>query len=105
MGVFTLHLKGDLKMLREIQHVLDNPDDVPGIPEATAQYLKVRLNPAYLMRTGVTDDFQKAGWSEQKILGFLEGVSSVVELIEFMDEAQHQVPETEDEPNVLRWES
>ncbi|ANY29044.1 hypothetical protein UNOSLW4_0145 [Pseudomonas phage UNO-SLW4] len=88
-------------MLKEIQHFIDHPDDIPDIPDASAQFLKVRLNPAYLMRTGVTDDLTKAGWSEGKIMGFLEGCASVVELIELMQEARVN-PQQEDLGNVLQ---
>lgn len=84
-------------MLREIQHFIDNPDDVPDIPEASAQYLKVRLNPAYLMRTGVTDQLQKAGWSEGKIMGFLEGAAAAVEIVEMMQAVKdHPMENMED---------
>ena len=88
-------------MLKEIQHFLDNPDDVPDIPDASAQFLKVRLNPAYLMRTGVTDEMTKAGWSEGKIMGFLEGVAAAVEIVELMQSTRN-APEQEDYGNVLQ---
>lgn len=71
-------------MLKQIQHYIDNPEDVPEIPTASADYLKVRLNAAYLERTGVLDDLQRAGWSEGKILGFLQGCAAVTEIIELM---------------------
>ncbi|CBZ42004.1 hypothetical protein PsPphi15_gp31 [Pseudomonas phage phi15] len=85
-------------MLKEIQHYIDHPDDVPGITDAAATFLKVRLNPAYLMRTGVTDALQKQGWSDAKLMGFLEGLSAAVELVELMQNP----PDTEDLPNVLQ---
>lgn len=88
-------------MLKEIQHYLDNPDDIPDIPDASAQFLKVRLNPAYLMRTGFTDEAHKAGWSEGKIMGFLEGAAAAVEIVELMQEARLN-PIQEDFGNVLQ---
>lgn len=88
-------------MLKEIQHYLDNPDDVPDIPDASAQFLKVRLNPAYLMRTGATDDMARAGWTEAKILGFLEGAAAALEIVELMQEARLH-PVQEDFGNVLQ---
>ncbi|ADV35686.1 conserved hypothetical protein [Pseudomonas phage phiIBB-PF7A] len=88
-------------MLKEIQHYLDNPDDIPDIPDLSAQFLKVRLNPAYLMRTGITDQFTKLGWSEGKIMGFLEGAAAAVELVELMQEARLN-PQQEDFGNVLQ---
>lgn len=88
-------------MLKEIQHFIDNPDDIPDIPDASAQYLKVRLNPAYLMRTGITDELTKAGWSEGKIMGFLEGAAAAVEIVEQMQEARLNPQDLED-ANVLQ---
>lgn len=77
-------------MLREIQHVLDNPEDIPAIPPASAQYLEVRLNAAYLIRSGVLDDLRKAGFSESYIAGFVEGCAAACEIVELMQEAQSQ---------------
>lgn len=73
-------------MLTQIQAVIDNPEDIPDIPRATADYLKVRLNASYLERTGVLDDLQRAGWSEGKILGFIQGCAAVTEIIEIMQD-------------------
>lgn len=79
-------------MLSEIKHIIDNPEDIPAIPNATAQYLKARLNPAYLIRTGELDSLRASGFSEQAILGFIEGVSAIIEIIEIMENAQKNEP-------------
>ena len=77
-------------MLASIKHYLENPDDIPPIPPATAEYLKARLNHAYLLRTGVLDDLRRCGLSESAILGFIEGAAAVVEIVELMEQAQVQ---------------
>lgn len=77
-------------MLQTIKHYIENPEDIPSIPRASAEYLKVRLNPAYLMRTGVLNDLRRDGFSEAAILGFVEGVSAVVEIIEQMENHDDQ---------------
>jgi hypothetical protein len=82
-------------MLTVLQHHLENPEDIPAIPHASAQFLKARLNPAYLMRLGTLDDLRRAGFSEAAILGFLEGVTAATEVIEQMEEAQRQAHEDE----------
>lgn len=82
-------------MLKQIQHYIDNPEDVPDIPNATADYLKVRLNASYLERTGVLDDLQRAGWSEGKILGFIQGCAAVTEIIEIMQDPSRYEQEGE----------
>ncbi|WP_435634305.1 phage protein [Pseudomonas solani] len=77
-------------MLSVLQHHFDNPEDIPAIPESSSQFLQARLNPAYLMRVGVLADLRRDGFSEQAILGFLEGVNAAIEVIELMEAAQAQ---------------
>ncbi|WP_081005984.1 phage protein [Pseudomonas asplenii] len=71
-------------MLPAIQEVLSDPENIPDIPNASAEYLMVRCNYAYLQRTGVLDELRKAGYSEQYLLGFIDGLGSVPELCELM---------------------
>lgn len=80
-------------MLSIIQYHLNNPDDIPDIAPAAAQYLAVRLNASYLIATGVVDDLRKSGFSEQYIAGFLDGANGAVEVTELMQEAQRQLQE------------
>ena len=82
-------------MLTDIQHQLDCPEDIPSIPFAASQFLQARLNFAYQVRVGQMDILRKQGWSEQAILGFIEGMNAAVELIEYMEEAQRQQHEDE----------
>lgn len=86
-------------MLSIIQHHLNNPDDIPDIAPAAAEYLAVRLNASYLIATGVIDDLRKAGYSEQYIAGFMDGANAAVEVTELMQEAQKQ--QQEEDLNVL----
>lgn len=83
-------------MLHVIQEVLDDPENIPDIPNASAQYLMVRCNYAYLQRTGVIDDLRKAGYSEQYILGFVDGVGSLPELCELMMSQRNATNEDDD---------
>ncbi|QZA71341.1 hypothetical protein ALEA_31 [Pseudomonas phage ALEA] len=77
-------------MLDIIQHHIRNPDDIPDIAPAAAQYLAVRLNASYLIATGVVDELRKAGYSEGYIAGFLDGANAAVEITELMQESQLQ---------------
>ena len=77
-------------MLKVIQHHIQNPDDIPDIAPAAAEYLAVRLNASYLVATGVIDDLRKHGYSESFIAGFLDGCNAAVEITELMQEAQIQ---------------
>jgi hypothetical protein len=73
-------------LLKQIQHYLNNPEDIPDIPPASAEYLNVRLNASYLIRTGALDDLRKAGYSEQYIAGFIDGCNAATEIVELMQE-------------------
>jgi hypothetical protein len=77
-------------MLAVIQHHIQNPDDIPDIPQASAEYLAVRLNASYLIATGSVDELRKAGYSESYIAGFLDGCNAAVEITELMQESQRQ---------------
>ncbi|NVZ18529.1 DUF2717 domain-containing protein [Pseudomonas costantinii] len=82
-------------MLNDIQAVISDPENIPDISNASAQYLNVRCNASYLIRTGALDDLRKAGYSEQYILGFIDGLNSVTELIELMQEQRNTPTEEE----------
>ncbi|QVW21427.1 DUF2717 domain-containing protein [Pseudomonas hormoni] len=83
-------------MLHVIQETLDDPENIPDMPNASAQYLMVRCNYSYLQRTGVIDDLRKAGYSEQYILGFVDGLGSVPELCELMMSQRNATNEDDD---------
>ncbi|MBA1211540.1 phage protein [Pseudomonas oryzihabitans] len=82
-------------MLTQLQRHIDNPEDIPAIPEDASQFLQARLNPAYLMRTGALESLRRDGFSEQALMGFLEGVTAACEIIELMEQAQKERHETE----------
>lgn len=80
-------------MLSAIQYYIDNPEDIPDIPQASADYLAARCNVSYIQRTGILDQLRKEGFSEQALYGFCEGLSAVVEIIELMQEQRHRTEE------------
>lgn len=75
-------------MLKQIQHFIHNPDDIPDISPASADYLNARLNAAYLIATGAIDELRKLGYSESHILGFIDGCNAATEIVELMQESQ-----------------
>ncbi len=77
-------------MLAIVQHYIQNPDDIPDIAPASAEYLNVRLNASYLIATGMVDELRRSGMSEQFIAGFLEGCNAATEIIELMQDSQRQ---------------
>lgn len=77
-------------MLSQIKHYFQNPEDIPSIPPVSAEFLKVRLNMAYLIGSGALDQLRNQGWSESAILGFLEGVNAAVEVVELMERTHEE---------------
>jgi NOL1/NOP2/fmu family ribosome biogenesis protein len=68
-------------LLKQIQHFIHNPDDIPDISPASADYLNARLNAAI-------DELRKLGYSESHILGFIDGCNAATEIVELMQESQ-----------------
>ncbi len=77
-------------MLKPIEHIVKNPEDIPSIDPVAAQYLKARLNMAYLSISGVLNDLRREGFSESAILGFLEGANAAVEVVELMEQTNEE---------------
>lgn len=72
-------------MLKPINHLIKNPNDIPDVPRAVAEYLQVRFNLTYLDMTGHLELMRKAGCSEAHMLGFIQGLqyaSNVIDEIE-----------------------
>lgn len=80
-------------MLHNINHVIQNPDDIPDVPRALKEYLQVRFNFTYLDATSHMALMRKAGCSESHMLGFIEGLtyaSKVLDEMELIKEANRQ---------------
>ena len=71
--------------LKPIQHLIDNPNDVPDVPRAVKEYVQVVLNYSYLFKTQKVAQLREAGHSDEFIFGFIAGcehASSVLDLME-----------------------
>lgn len=80
-------------MLNSINHVIQNPNDIPDVPHAVKEYLQVRFNFTYLDATSHMALMRKAGCSEAHMLGFIEGLtyaSKVLDEMELIKEANIQ---------------
>ncbi|AAP20525.1 DUF2717 domain-containing protein [Yersinia phage phiA1122] len=76
-------------MLTPISQLLKNPNDIPDVPRATAEYLQVRFNHAYLEASGHIGFMRASGCSEAHILGFIQGLqyaSNIIDEIELRKE-------------------
>lgn len=80
-------------MLNSINHVIQNPEDIPDVPRAVKEYLQVRFNFTYLDATSHMALMRKAGCSESHMLGFIEGLtyaSKILDEMELIKESQRE---------------
>lgn len=72
--------------LKPIQHLVDNPNDVPDVPRAVKEYLQVVFNYTYLSKTGKLGQLKRLeGYSDEFILGFLAGCEHASATIDMME--------------------
>lgn len=72
-------------MLNNINHVIQNPNDIPDVPHAVKEYLQVRFNFTYLDATSHMALMRKAGCSEAHMLGFIEGLTYASKVLDEME--------------------
>lgn len=72
-------------MLHNINHVIQNPEDIPDVPRAVKEYLQVRFNFTYLDATSHMALMRKAGCSESHMLGFIEGLTYASKVLDEME--------------------
>lgn len=77
--------------LKPIQHLIDNPNDVPDVPRAVKEYLQVVLNYSYLSKTGKLGQLKRLeGFSDEFVLGFLAGCEHASALLDIMEMRNQQ---------------
>lgn len=77
--------------LKPIQHLIDNPNDVPDVPRTVKEYLQVVLNYSYLSKTGKLGQLKRLeGFSDEFVLGFLAGCEHASALLDIMEMRNRQ---------------
>lgn len=71
-------------MLRPIEHVMNNPNDLPDVPRATKEYLQVRYNASYLY-SDVVPTLRAKGHTEEFISGVLQGFQMASAVMDEME--------------------
>lgn len=71
-------------MLKPIEHVIKNPNDLPDIPRATKEYLQVRFNASYAYQH-LIPNLRKQGHSEEFISGVLWGLFTAEQVVDEID--------------------
>lgn len=80
-------------MLKPIEHVLKNPNDVPDVPRATKEYLQVQYNASFLYEHFVPT-LRSKGFTEEFISGVLYGFNAASKVIDEI-EVRKQLSEGE----------
>lgn len=73
-------------MLKPIEHIIKNPNDVPDVPRATKEYLQSRFNAEYFYLNEYKR-LRERGHSEEFIAGVLFGFHMASMVI---DEIEHR---------------
>lgn len=71
--------------LKPIQHILENPNDVPDVPRLVKEYIQVVLNYSYLTKSKKLHQLQLEGHSESFIAGFIAGCEHGSQVIDMME--------------------
>lgn len=71
--------------LKPIQHLIDNPNDVPDVPRAVKEYLQVVLNFSYLSKSQKVAQLRAEGCSEEFIFGFIAGCDHAANTLDMME--------------------
>ncbi|AXC34582.1 hypothetical protein HOT56_gp18 [Escherichia phage SRT7] len=71
--------------LKPIQHILENPNDVPDVPRLVKEYLQVVLNYSYLSKSNKLETLRASGFSEAYIAGFIAGCEHGSLVIDMME--------------------
>lgn len=81
-------------MLKDIKHVLENPNDLPPeLHEVTKKYLQARLNVSYLYASGF---IKHLDLSESATLGFIEGVNYACQVMDEIETRRTMLNDSED---------
>lgn len=71
--------------LKPIQHLLENPNDVPDVPRGVKEYVQVVLNYSYLSKSNKLESLRAAGFSEAFIAGFIAGCEHGSQTLDMME--------------------
>ena len=71
-------------MLKPIEHILKNPNDLPDIPRATKEYLQSRYNATFLYEA-IIPNLRTKGHTEEFISGVIQGFNEASKVIDEME--------------------
>ncbi|AZV02363.1 hypothetical protein Q19_31 [Pectobacterium phage Q19] len=71
-------------MLKQIEHILNNPNDLPNVPRVVKEYLQSRYNAAYLYEH-IIPQLQQEGRSESFIAGVTFGFHLAAKVLDEME--------------------
>lgn len=79
-------------MLKPIENILNNPNDLPDVPRAVKEYLQSRYNADFLYQSEVRK-LREAGHSEEFVSGVLYGHYMASRVLDEMEGRQRALKE------------
>lgn len=79
-------------MIKSIQHLIDNPEDLPDIPRSLKDYLEARYNASYLYLQAIPE-MRRQGCSEEFISGVLYGFHKAQEVLDEIEQRKRNLQE------------
>lgn len=71
-------------MLKPVEHILKNPNDIPDVPRTVKEYLQSRYNASFLFEA-VVPNLRAKGHTEEFISGVLYGFNEAAKVIDEME--------------------
>lgn len=81
-------------MLKSIEHILKNPNDIPDVHRTTKEYLQARFNASFLYEQ-LVPTLRAKGHTEEFISGVLHGFNEASKVLDDM-EARKELLRAED---------
>lgn len=71
-------------MLKPVEHILKNPNDIPDVHRTTKEYLQSRYNASFLFEA-VVPNLRAKGHTEEFISGVLHGFNEAAKVLDEME--------------------
>lgn len=72
-------------MLLPFKKVMDNPESRPKLPRGTMEYLQVRFNSGFVMKSGHIERLKGFGMSDAAVAGFMLGLQYCDNVLEELE--------------------
>lgn len=84
-------------MFKQVQNVIEHPEDIPSVPKGLKEYLQVRYSHNYMVITGQWKQLLDMGYSESFAAGVIHGLYIAGHIL---DEIEAHKDRLKDEANL-----